>query len=60
MDHVVIAAMVTPDRRYKILIHEDQTAELSEERGALVLGRTTLSRITDWLAEQGYDELVRE
>lgn len=52
--------MVTPDRKYKVLIHEDQTAELSEERGAQVIGRTTLSRITDWLAEHGYDDLIRE
>lgn len=56
----MIAAMVTPDRRFKVLVHENQTAELSDERGQLVIGRTTLSRVTDWLAEQGYDELVRE
>lgn len=52
--------MVTPDRKYKILVHEDQTAEICEERGQLVMSRTMLSRVTDWLAEQGYDELVRE
>jgi hypothetical protein len=59
----VVAAMRTSDGKYRVYLHEDQTAELCEVRGKtnlLVLGRSPLNRVTDWLAEKGYEELEAE
>lgn len=59
----VVSSARTPDGRYRVYLHEDQTAEVCEVRGhsnVVVLGRSPLHRVTDWLAEKGYEELVSE
>jgi hypothetical protein len=50
----------TRDGHWRVYLHDDQTAELVDERGRVVMGRTPMYRITDRLAELGYgpDDLV--
>jgi hypothetical protein len=59
----VVGSVQTRDGKYRVYLHEDQTAELCEVRGRsnhTVIGRSPLPRITDWLAEKGYEELLPE
>lgn len=44
-----------------MLLHEDQTAELCDDRGRIIIGRSPLHKISAKLVELGYDivDLVR-
>lgn len=50
----VLAAMRTGDGAWRILVHEDQTAELADAKGHLIMGRVAMFRIGERLAALGY------
>jgi hypothetical protein len=45
----------TTDGRVGVLVHEDQTAELCDERGPIILGRSPMHTVGAQLVELGYD-----
>ena len=57
---VVVRGVHTRDRRWRLLIHHDQSAELIDERGNIVLCRVPMYQIGERLAELGVssDDLV--
>lgn len=64
MDHMaVVESAHTPDGKYRVYRHEDQTAELCEIRGKsniTMIGRSPLYVIMGWLVEHSYEELIKE
>jgi hypothetical protein len=46
--------MRTGDGAWRILVHEDQTAELADAKGHLIMGRVAMFRIGERLAALGY------
>jgi len=54
--------MITRDRRYRVMVHDDQTAELWYRGGYRIIGRVRFPRVTDQLVALGYgvEDLVRD
>lgn len=50
---MVVRCYVTRDKRYRVLVHEDQTAELCHANGQTITGRVVLYRVTDRLVALG-------
>jgi hypothetical protein len=45
----------TSDGQYGVLLHEDQTGELVDDRGRVIVHRTLMHKIGAKLAELGYE-----
>lgn len=54
--------MRTRDGRYRVYLHHDHTAELSDQTGKIILSRTQMYRISQYLAELGIkgDDLIED
>jgi len=59
---MVVCCMITRDRRYRVMVHDDQTAELWYRGGYRIIGRVRFPRVTDQLVALGYgvEDLVRD
>ena len=49
---MVTAVMTTTDGKIRVYLYEDQTAEVSDERGVLLHGRAPLYKIGRILADE--------
>ncbi len=59
---MVIRHYVTRDRRYRVFLHEDQTAELCHANGQQITGRVVLHVVADRLVTLGVglDDLIED